>query len=78
MAKFSHCRNGGIHSLDAAQLWDKYETKGVTENNIYKILRDFAVQCDSLINNRKPDIDEVNKREKQTKITDIAILGRHA
>ncbi|XP_029640913.1 uncharacterized protein LOC115215756 [Octopus sinensis] len=39
------------------------------------ILLDFRIQCDFLIDAQKPDIVVADKREKETKILDIAIPG---
>ena len=45
------------------------------ENKDYKIYWDFMIQCDRLIEARKPDVVLIDKRTKDVKIIDIAILG---
>ena len=42
---------------------------------IVMILWYFNIQCDSLIECRKPDIAVVLKKEKECKVVDIAVLG---
>ena len=45
------------------------------ENKDYKIFWDFMIQCDRLIEARKPDVVLIDKRTKGVKIIDIAIPG---
>ena len=44
------------------------------ENNEYKIYLDFMIQCDRIIEARRPDMVFIKKRSKKVKIIDIAIL----
>ena len=43
--------------------------------NNFKILWDFAIQCDHMIEARRPDIVVVDKVKKETMIIDVAIPG---
>ena len=62
------------YKLDRTSKW--YDNKpGVVENVDYKILWDAMIQCDKKIEARKPDIILVDKKNKEVKITDVAILG---
>ena len=45
------------------------------ENNDYKIYWDFMIQCDRMIEARKPDVVLIAKRTKDVRIIDIAIPG---
>ena len=45
------------------------------ENKDYKIYWDFIIQCDRLIEARKPDVVLIDKRTKEVKLIDIAIPG---
>ena len=45
------------------------------ENTDYKIYWDFIIQCDRVIEARKPDVVLIEKRTKDVKIIDIAITG---
>ena len=47
----------------------------VMENKDYNIYWDFMIQCDRLIEARKPDVVLIDKRTKEVKIIDIAIPG---
>ena len=47
----------------------------VMENKDYNIYWDFMIQCDRLIEARKPDVVLIDKRTKEIKIIDIAIPG---
>ena len=45
------------------------------ENKDHKIYWDVVIQCDRLIEARKPDVVLIDKRAKEVKIIDIAIPG---
>ena len=45
------------------------------ENDEFKILWDINIQCDRIIEARRPDIIFIDKKEKCCKIIDIAIPG---
>lgn len=63
------------YDLNRAQKWYEHEP-GVTENRESKILWDFTIQCDSLIEARISHIVVVDKEgKKETKTVDIAIPG---
>ena len=54
-----------------------YEQKpiGVMENDKAKILWDFMIQCDKMIEHRKPDIVLVDKVQQKCLIIDVACPG---
>ena len=58
-----------------ARLWYEHEPESVIENKNFKILRDFTIQCDHMIEARIPDIVVVDKIKKETVIIDVAIPG---
>ena len=62
----------GIKSCDK---WHEHKPVCVMENKDYKIYWDFIIQCDRLIEARKPDVVLIDKRAKEVKIIDIAIPG---
>ena len=45
------------------------------ENENFKILWDLTIQCDHMIEARRPDIVVVYKAKKETMIIDVAIRG---
>ena len=47
----------------------------VVENGKIKILRAFTIQCDHMIEARRPDIVIVDKIKKETMIIDVIIPG---
>ena len=60
--------------FNRARLWYEHEPKTVVENKNLKILWDFNIQCDHIIEARRPDI-VVDEVKKATMITDAAIPG---
>ena len=49
--------------------------ESVLENEDYKILRDFSIQTDHVIEARRPDLVVVDKKERSCKIIDFAVPG---
>ena len=47
----------------------------MVENESLKVLWDFIVKCDRMVEARGPDIDFMNKQAMEAKIIDIAIPG---
>ena len=55
--------------------WYKHEPVSVLENEDNKILWDFSIQTDHVIEARRPDLVAVDKKERSCKITDFAVPG---
>jgi len=53
--------------------WYEHCPEGVKENDNVKILWDINVQCDNVIQARRPDLIVVDKKIKSCHIIDIAI-----
>ena len=49
--------------------------EGMLENENYKLLRDFTIQCNRMVEARRPDIILVDKKKKKIKILDVAVPG---
>ena len=47
--------------------------RSVLENEDYKILWDFSIQTDHVIEVRRPDLVVVDKKERSCKIIDFAV-----
>ena len=62
-------------NFEAGDKWYEHEPKSVLENEDYKILWDFSIQTDNVIEARRPDLVVVDKKEKSCKIIDFAIPG---
>ena len=45
------------------------------EKEDYKILRDFSMQTDHVIEAQRPDLVVVDKKRRTCKITDAAVAG---
>ena len=60
--------------LEKKDKWYKHaDSDSVGENDEVKLLWDVNIQCDHVIDTRRPDIVVVNKQERKCTITDIAI-----
>ena len=57
------------------RLWYKHEPESVVENENLKILWYLTIQCDYMIEARRPDIVVVDKVKKDSMIIDVAIPG---
>ena len=53
----------------------EHKPESVAENENFKILYDFTIPCDHMIEARRSDIVVVDKVKKETMIIDVAILG---
>ena len=61
--------------FNRARPWYEHEPESVVENENFKILWDLTIQCDYVIEARRPDIVVVDKVKKETMIIDVAIPG---
>ena len=64
------CKSNG---LDHTEKWYEHSPEGVVESEKTKILWNINVQCDNVIQARRPDIILINKEKKEAWIIDIAI-----
>ena len=75
VARYVHwqlCKEGGFERADK---WYEQKPEAVIENENFKLLWDFTIQCDRVIEARRPDIVLVDKRSKEVRIIDIAVPG---
>ena len=61
-------------NFEAGDKWYEHEPESVLENEAYKILWDFGIQTDHVIEARRPDLGLVDK-ERSCKIIDFAVPG---
>ena len=61
--------------FNRARLWNEHEPESVIENENFKILWDFTIQCDHMIEARRSDTVVADKVKKETMIIDVAIPG---
>ena len=59
--------------LEKKDKWYEHAPDSVSENDEVKLLLDVNIQCDHVTEARRPGIVVVNKQEKKSTITDIAV-----
>ena len=64
------CKKNG---LEHKEKWYEHNTEGVAENEGVKVLWDMNIQCDNVIEARRPDIVIIDKKEKSCIIVDVAV-----
>ena len=70
MARYIHWQLCGKCGLKRVNSWYEQKLEGVVESENFKILLNFTVQCDQKIEERRPDIVFIDKKER-----DVTILG---
>ena len=61
------------NELEHTEKWYEHVPEGVVENEEVKVLWDINVQCDNVIEARRPDIIVIDKKERKGLIIDIAV-----
>ena len=51
--------------------WYRHKPESVRKNDAYKIVRDFEIQTDDLITERRPDIVIINKKQINCRIVEV-------
>ena len=59
--------------LEHSEKWYKHAPEGAVENEEIKVLWDINIQCDNLIEARRPDLIIIDKKEQMGIIIDIAV-----
>ena len=59
--------------MEHTEKWSEHVPEGVVKNEEVKVLWDINVQCDNVIEARRPDIIVVDKKERKGIIIDIAV-----
>ena len=62
------CKKNGLEHIEK---WYEHVPEGVVKNKKVKVLRDINVQCDNVIEPRRPDIIVIDKKEWKGIIIDI-------
>ena len=73
VAKRIHWELCRKHALDRKERWYDHNPDGTAENNDVKLLWDINIQCDHVIEARRPDIVIIDKRRQNGIIVDIAV-----
>ena len=75
LRKIGHWKLTRKCNFEAGDKWHEHEPESVLENEDYKILKDFSVQTDHVIEARRPDLVVIDKKERSCKIIDFAVPG---
>ena len=62
-------------NFEAGDKWYEHEPESVLENEDCKILWDFSIQTDHVIEAHRPDLVVVDKKERSCKIIDFEVPG---
>ena len=68
-----HWNTCGKYKLIRAEKWYEHQPQEVFESEKVKLLWDFNIQCDKVIERRKQDVVIVEKRKRICKIIDVAV-----
>ena len=74
LGKIAHWKLARKCNFEAGDKWYEHEPESVLESEDYKILWDFSIQTDHVIEARRPDLVVVDKR-RTCKIIDFAVPG---
>ena len=75
LGKIVHWELARKCNFEAGDKCYEREAESVLENEDYKILWDFSIQTDHVIEARRPDLVVVDKMERSCKIIDFAVPG---
>ena len=75
LGKIVHWRHARKCNFETGDKWYEHESESVLENEDYKILWDFSIQSDHVIEAQRPDLVVVDKKERSCKIIDFAVPG---
>ena len=75
VAKLVHWTLCEQHNLERTERWYKHCPKGVVENDDVKLIWDINIQCDNIIEARRPDLILEDKKGKSCVIVNIAVPG---
>ena len=73
LATMVHWQLCNQHKIKTVDQWYKHKPEDVTENEEVKILWDFSIQTDKVIEARRPDIVVLEKKDRKAKVIDIAV-----
>ena len=75
LGKIVHWKLARKFNFEAGDKSYEDEPESVLENEDYKILWDFSIQTDHVIEARRPDLVVVDRKERSCKIIDFAVPG---
>ena len=75
LEKIVHWKLARKCNFEAGDKWYEHEPESVLENEDYKILWDFSIQTDHVIEAWRPDLVVVDKKEINCNIIDFEVSG---
>ena len=75
LGKILHWKLARKCNFEAGDKCYEHEPESVLENEDYKILWDFSIQTDHVMEARRPDLVGVDKKERSCEIIDFAVPG---
>ena len=75
LGKIVHWKLARKCNFEARDKWYEHEPESFSENEDYKILWDFSIQTDHVIEARRPDLVVADKKERSCKIIDFVVPG---
>ena len=75
LGKIVHWKLARKCSFEVGNKWYEDESESVLESEDYKILWDFSIQTDHVIETRRPGLVVVDKKRRTCKIIDFAVPG---
>ena len=73
VAKKVHWKIFKKNRLEHSEKWHEHAPEGAVENEEIKVLWDINIQCDKLIEARRPDLIVIDKKEQKRINIDIAV-----
>ena len=75
LGKIVHWKLAEEYNFEAGNKWYEHEPESVLEDEDYKILWDFFIQTDPVIEARRPDLVVVDKKRRTCKFIDFVVPG---
>ena len=75
LGKIVHWKLARKCNFEAGEKWYEHEPESVLENEDYKVLWDFSIQTDHVMEAQRPDLVVVDEKERSCKIIDFAFPG---
>ena len=75
VAKLVHWKLRDKHNLERKEKWYEHCPERAVEDDDVKLIWDINIQCDNVIEARRPDLILVDKKAKLCVIIDVAIPG---
>ena len=75
VAKLVHWKLCKKHNRERKEKWYEHCPEGVVEDDDVKLIWDINIQCDNVMEARRPDLILVDKKAKSCVIIDVAIPG---